>query len=214
MFRAILETQWRSTRGLVLLASILAFGVPLLSLQSARGRDAASFVQAMQVWGAAYAMVAALLGLLVAMAAWRADHLGRHTYALSLPIDRSRYSLYRLGAGALFLAPAVVAVLVGALLVAVSGAIPSGLHAYPVALTLRFALASVVAFALFFAISASSSRTAGYILAVIVGIVFAQFLVAALGRPQVDILGPVLEFILYRPGILSVFAGRWMLVDV
>jgi len=167
----------------------------------------------MQAWGGFYGIAAAGLGLLVAMAAWRPDHAGHHVYALSLPISRARYAGFRFAAGMLFLAPALLALLLGAAVVAMTGAIPSGLHAYPVALALRFALAAMVAFALFFAIASSTQKTAGIIVALIAGMFFAQYLLVMFGS-DFDVLGPLGDFIFIRPGILSVFSGRWMLVDV
>lgn len=215
MFRVIVWAQWKATRALVLLTTVLAFALPLAALRAASDFARPSeFVTTMQEWGPAYALLAAALGLLVALGAWRRDHLGGHAYALSLPIARSRYVLFRFGAGALFLAPTVVGLLLGGLLVAASGAIPAGLHVYAAALTLRFAFAALVAYAIFFAIAGSTSKMAGYILAAMGGLVFAQYLIEVLSPGGQDILGPVLNFILYRPGILSVFAGRWMLVDV
>jgi hypothetical protein len=215
MFRAIVWMQWKSTRALSLLTTIIAFALPLASLQLGRSAASASgFVAAMQAFGAAYALLAALVGLLVALGAWRPDHSGRHVYALSLPVPRSRYAMFRFGAGLLFLVPTIAALLVGALLVSVSP-IPEGLHAFPVALTLRFALASLVAYAIFFAIASSTNRTAGLIIAIFAGIIFSQYLLAVFadGERTVDVLGAVLDFVFVRPGILSVFAGRWMLID-
>lgn len=215
MFNAILWTQWKATRGIALLSALVAFALPLASLQSAVGSyRAQDFVARMQNWGTAYALLAAFSGLLVALAAWRPDLAGNHVYALSLPIARPRYALFRLGAGAAFLLPAVAGVLFGAVLVSISGAIPDGLHAYPVALTLRFTFAAVVAYALFFAIASSTPKTAGVVLGVIAGLIFAQYLLTVFADNRTDLLGPLQDFIFYKPGILSVFAGRWMLVDV
>ncbi len=215
MFEAILRTQWKATRALALLTTLMAFALPLASLQVAlNGSNPQEFVAAMQSWGGSYSVLAALLGLLGALAAWRPDHIGRHVYALSLPIPRSRYTLFRFGAGAAFLMPSIVALLIGALVVAASGAVPDGLHAYPIALTLRFALATIVSYALFFAIASSTPRTAGFIIAAMVGVIFAQYLLVVVADTGVNLLDPILNFLLYRPGILSVFAGRWMLIDV
>lgn len=215
MFQAILWTQWKASRGVVLVTTLLAFALPLASLQAASGATRAhGFVATMQQWGSGYALLAALVGLLVSLAAWRPDHVGSHVYALSLPLPRSRYALFRFGAGAAFLGPTIVGLLLGATLVAMSGAIPDGLRAYPLALTLRFAAAALVAYALFFAIASSTTKTAGYIIATLVGLVFAQYLIEVVASERVDILSPLLDFVFYRPGILSVFSGRWMLVDV
>lgn len=215
MFNAILKTQWNATRVMVLLTAILAFAVPLASLQDALGAlSPQAFVETMQKWGGAYAVLAALTGLFVGMAAWRPDQTGRHVYALSLPISRARYVMFRFAAGGVFIAPSVVALLVGALLVTWSGAVPESLRGYPFALALRFAFAAAVAYSMFFAIAASTSRTAGLILAAMAGVVFGQYLVNVIGSTEYDILGPITNFIFLKPGILSVFSGRWMLVDV
>lgn len=213
MFGAILRTQWKSSRLLILLATIVGFALPLASLNSARGTlNASQFIGAMQRWAGGYAILAAGLGLLIAMAAWQADHAGRHVYALSLPVSRARYSLMRMGAGAVFMVPPVLAVLVGALIVAVSD-IPNGLHAYPFALALRFAFAAAVAYAIFFAIASSTPQTAGVILGLIAAVIFTQYLMSVMGAQQ-DILEPIVRFIFVKPGVLSIFTGRWMLVDV
>jgi hypothetical protein len=213
MFTAITKTQWKWTRAVILLATVLGFTIPLISLQFARDAfNAADFVGRMQVGGVAYTLLAAGTGLLVALAAWNHDHRGRHVYALSLPVTRARYAMLRFGAGALFLVPPVLAVLVGATVVSLSSAIPAGLHAYPVALTLRFAFAAAVAYAMFFAVSSSTPRTAGVVIVVIAALFLAQFVLSLVS--QIDVLSYAGRWVFVEPGILSVFTGRWMLVDV
>ena len=88
-----------------------------------------------------------------------------------------------------------------------------GAHRWRWAIHLRFALAAMVAFSVFFAIASSTQKTAGIIVALIGGVFFAQYLLVMLGS-DFDVLGPLGDFIFIRPGILSVFSGRWMLVDV
>jgi hypothetical protein len=167
----------------------------------------------MQLWGVAYALLAGGAGLLMALIAWGHDHRGRHTYALSLPVSRARYVLMRLGAGAIFLAPPILAVLASSLIVAASGLIPNGLHAYPIALSLRFAFATLVAFTIFFAAGSASARTAAFVLGIIVALVLTQYLFSLLHIPY-DVLGHAMDKVFSSPGVLSVFSGRWSLVDV
>jgi hypothetical protein len=215
MFGAITAIQWKWSRGPALLATLIGFLIPVLSLQSARRAllTADEFVYIMQQFSIGYSMLAAGAGLVVALAAWAHDHRGRHVYALSLPVARWRYALMRFGAGALFLLAPTAGVLAGSLVVAAMGAVPSGLHVYPVALTLRFAFASGVAYAIFFAISASTAKTAGVILGIIGAFLLAQTTLAMLAV-RYDLLSSVSTLIFSPPGILSVFAGRWMLIDV
>lgn len=213
MFRAILETQWKWTRGIVLVATLAGFAVPIASLQSAHaGESQIQFVDTMQLWGAAYALLAAALGLFVAFAAWSHDHRGRHVYALSLPVTRARYALMRFGAGATFLAPTVIAVFAACLLVSALGGIPEGLRTYPVAVTLRFAFASLVAYALFFAIASSTQKAAGTLLGVVAAVLLVQYGLV-LAEVRVDLMRIVMQFLVSSPGVLSVFTGRWTLID-
>ena len=214
MFKAILRTQWQWTRVAVLLAAIAAFAMPLVSMNSGvQMRLPRSYIANMQEWGIGYALLAGTVGLLVAILAWSSDHRGHHVYALALPVARWRYVLMRFGAGIVFLLPVVAALAVGATVASVTFPIPQGLHAYPLALAGRFGLAALVAFAIFFAISAATARTAGFILGGIIAIVLAQALADATGLHW-KIVSHAVDLVLAYPGILSVFSGRWALIDV
>jgi hypothetical protein len=153
------------------------------------------------------------VGLLVGILAWSYDHRLRHVYALTLPIERWRYVLMRFTAGLALIALPIVTLLAGAEIVAHSSFVPVTLHAYPVALTLRFAFAALVAYAVFFAISSATARTAGYILASI-GLLFALQIVLQAAGSRVDLSGYFSDLFFAAPGLLAVFGGRWMLVDV
>jgi hypothetical protein len=107
----------------------------------------------------------------------------------------------------------VLALLAGAVLATHLTAIPPGLEGYPVALTIRFGLAVLVAYAVFFAISAGTTRTAGAILAVIGGLILVQVLASA-ADVHLDLLTPLQGVLLSWPGPLAIFTGRWMLIDV
>lgn len=217
-FRAVLYTQWKWSRIIVVLGTVGAFAIPLLSLQGAARADrgalqAQDLLRSVQSWGTLYPLLAATLGLLVAIAAWAADHRGRHIHALTLPLPRWRYVLLRFGAGFALLAAPIAAVLIGALLATVTATLPPGLQAYPLALALRFALAVFVAYAVFFAVSAGTARTAGIILAVIAALILVQ-VVAGMANLDLNLLETLQAALVFGPGPLVVFTGRWMLVDV
>jgi hypothetical protein len=218
MFRAILYAQWKWSRLIVTLGTVAAFILPVLSVQGA-SHAAASPMRAgeiltmVQAWGVLYPVLAAALGVLVAIATWAPDHRGRHVHALSLPLPRWRYVLLRFGAGLVLLAAPALAVLIGALLATRLAAIPPGLEGYPVALAIRFGAAVLVAYAVFFAISAGTTRTAGIILATIGALILVQVL-ASLANIDLDVLTPVQAALLLWPGPLAIFTGRWMLIDV
>ena len=215
MFDVMLKTQWKWTRMAVLLCVLAAFAMPLMSVNANLQAPAPrALIGNMQTWGIAYAVLAGLTGLLLAWLAWASDHRGHHVYALSLPVARWRYVLMRFAAGVVFLVPIVVALAIGAALATSSaGAVPPGLHAYPFALALRFGFAALVAFAIFFAISAASARAARYVLGAICVVLAAEFLTDAMGLHW-HIGAHAVDFLLVYPGILSVFSGRWTLIDV
>jgi hypothetical protein len=213
-WRALFETQWKWTRGVLLLISLTTFAIPLLSLRSsATARDDSLFITSMQAWSVGYAFAAAGVGLLIGILSWSYDHRLRHVYALSLPIERWRYALMRFTAGLTLIVLPVATLLVGAEIVAHSALVPQTLHAYPVALTLRFAFAALVAYAVFFAISSATARTAGYILAGI-GLLFALQIVLDAAGSRLNLGSYFADLFLAAPGLLAVFGGRWMLVDV
>ncbi len=115
--------------------------------------------------------------------------------------------------GAALLAAPVIAVSVGALLATWSATIPAGLQGYPGALAIRFALAVLVAYAVFFAVSAGTARTAGIILGLIGGVILVQ-IIAGVANIDLDLFGKLQVAILNWPGPLAIFTGRWMLIDV
>jgi len=218
MFRVILYSQWKWSRLIVVVGTVAAFALPVISMQgataSARGPlQTQELLRAVQSWGTLYPVLAAALGLLVAIATWAADHRGRHIHALTLPIPRWRYVLLRFAAGVTLLAGPVLAVLLGAVLATAMATIPPGLQGYPIALALRFAIAVLVAYAVFFAISAGTARTAGVILGAIGALVLIQVL-ANLANLELNLLSVLQLVVLNWPGPFAVFTGRWMLVDV
>jgi ABC-type transport system involved in multi-copper enzyme maturation permease subunit len=195
-----------------------AFALPLLS---ARGATVVSsdywliqeMLTSLQGWGLVYPLLACVVGLLLALTTWSADHQGKHIYALSLPVPRWNYVLLRFGAGAMLLAAPALALWLGALVATAATTLPPGLRAYPTILALRFGLATFVAYGIFFAISAGTSKTAGYVLGAIGGLVLIQLGADALGL-EVQILKPLLLRLVLWPGPFEIFTGRWMLFDV
>ncbi|HEX4632829.1 MAG TPA: hypothetical protein VH163_03290 [Gemmatimonadales bacterium] len=217
MFRAILYQQWKWTRLIIALATVAAFAIPLFSVRSASaGMDhdtAAQFLVDLQGWGILYPSLAGALGVLLAITLWAPDHRGRHVYSLALPVARWRFVTTRYVAGLMLLVPPVIALTLGALLAAAMAPVPTGLHPYPIALAIRFALALLVGFTLFFAVSSGTARTAGVILSSIAALVVIQVLVSATGS-ETNLLMPIVNFLLAAGGPFAIFTGRWMLIDV
>ncbi len=186
MFRAVLYSQWKWSRLIVVLGTVVAFAIPLLSLQGATRADrgalqAQGLLRAVQSWGTLYPLLAT--------------------------------ALVRFAAGFVLLAAPIAAVLIGSSLAVLTATLPPGLQAYPIALAVRFALALFVAYAVFFAVSAGTARTAGIILGVIAAVILVQ-VVASIASIELDLFGVAQTVLLLGPGPLAVFTGRWMLVDV
>ena len=218
MFRAILYSQWKWSRLIVAVGTIAGFALPLVSLQGAARADrspleAEALLHAVQAWGVLYPLLATALGLLVAIVTWAPDHRGRHIHALTLPLARWRYVLLRFATGATVLAGPILGVTIGALIAVAAATLPPGLHGYPLALAVRFALAALVAYALFFAVSAGTARTAGIILGVIGAIVVVQVF-ASVANLELNLADHLQMVLTNWPGPLAVFTGRWMLIDV
>ena len=217
MFRAILYTQWKWSRLVLLLATLAAFALPLLSVQSARQTmgywEIRQVLGAVQGWGVLYPVLASAIALIVAMVAWTPDHRGRHVYALSLPLPRWHYALLRFAAGATLLAAPVLAVWLGGIVATSLAVIPAGLHAYPTMLAARFALATLVVYSIFFAISAGTVRTAGYFLGAL-GLLVAFEGVANAAGAEIHLFEKLVVLLIVWPGPFDVLTGRWMLIDV
>jgi hypothetical protein len=212
MFRAILYTQWKWTRLATLVATVLAFAVPVLSVRDGSAFEPRLLVERLQAWSVAYAFLAAGAALAVALGAWGSDARGRHVYALVLPVARWRYALMRYAAGLALLAPVVVALLAGALVATRTIDMPAGLQGYPLALAARFLLALLVTYSLFFAVTAGSARTAGLVLAALVTLAVVHSITSSVGV-RLDLVTPLGHALFGEHGLLGVLGGRWMLID-
>jgi hypothetical protein len=213
---ALLRLQWNSARAWVIAAMVAAAGLPVVSVGLTWSSDAsrlATFLAELDAWSLFYPALAVVLGVAMAGLAWRADRRGDFVYALTLPIERWRYVLYRFAGGA-----ALILLVSGALwvaAVATVAAIHTGadLQAYPHALALKFALATLAVFSAAFALAAlpaSVRRVAARAIGVLLAL---QILVLLLGWDG-KWLVPVAQALTDRAGPLGLLGGRWMLLDV
>jgi hypothetical protein len=219
MYKQVLKAQWLAARLAVVSLAVIAFALPLLivtyggNLEGAPAGRVAVWLFAAEKIGTLIPGLALLLGLLLGLGAWAPDHAGKHVYALSLPVPRSMYILVRFAAGATLLALPTAALGLGALVATAAVQLPSGVHAYPVQLAVRFALASLVCYAIFFAISISTKRAVLATLGVVCGILLADLLLLAVGA-EGSVTETVFFFLTNWPGPLSILMGRWALFDV
>jgi len=218
MFAQIFRMQGRASALGVTLAAVAGFMVPIMAVQRAgfvnpSGWDIAEMLTMVESAGSLFPLLAIVLGLLLAVAAWSPDHRGQHVYALTLPIPRWHYVVLRFAAGTVLLIPVIAAVWVGGLVATDAATIPEGLRVYPGTIALRFGLAALVAYAAVFALAAGTKRTAAIIFGTLVGIILVQALLE-LAAIRVDVLRYTLLPLTDWPGPFEMLFGRWMLINV
>ena len=218
MFKQVLYTQWKWAQWGLLVACVAAFAMPAFALASLGGLDVSlasvsTVVNTMQGAGVGYGILAVLAGMWIAASGWSVNQQLDYVYALTRPVPRWYFVLLRFGGGTVLVGAVSVACLAGALVAAAVVRLPATLHAYPVALSLRFALALFVSFGASFgllgAASKTLSRSTAIGLAVALGIVIldATLLGGALS-------GAIGKFLVSRWSPIGVYIGRWMLIDV
>ncbi|HEY2806984.1 MAG TPA: hypothetical protein VGI92_14085 [Gemmatimonadales bacterium] len=219
MLGNILKAQWTSARAIVIVFGILAFTIPLASvfyggdLTISNVFQVSTWLATSRLVGQAIPITALALGVLLGMSAWSADHSGRHVYALSLPVPRWKFVLLRFEAGAILMAGPVAALGVGALLASAVVKLPTGIHAYPLQLTLRFAMAAMVMYAIFFAISIGTKRVVVGTLSAIGALILGDIALGAIGSSPALVEGAY-RLLTHWPGPLAILMGRWALFDV
>lgn len=227
MYRSFLFMHWKQIRFGLIPFVLAAFALPLLAVEGLGGLQANTvelnaYRQALgfSAWLPFFPVLAACVGITLALSAWNWDHQLKHVYALSLPIPRWRYALLKMSAGAVLVLVPTAAFGLGCLVATLSVDLPSGLHAYPAALTLRFLLAALLAYAAFFAMAAGTIRTTVVILSSIVVLaLFSQPITNAVVSLNPNWSGGnVMEWVMttsmQAPGPLQVYTGNWSLIDV
>jgi hypothetical protein len=227
MFRQIAFLQWKTSRFAVVLLLPLCIGLPLFLTRLAGsfanadlpGGASLGLLHFVDATSVAFPILAAAAGGALALTAWAWDHRTNHVYALSLPLERWRYTLMKMGAGTVMLLALAAGVLLGSLLGIALTQLPEGVHGYPIAFTLRFLFAALICYAVTFAFASGTMKTTVRIFTVlfvvfILGSVATEIAGRALGttiRSPASLLG---EALVTWPGPFNVFGGSWMLIDV
>jgi hypothetical protein len=225
MLRSMIFIHWKQANLALLPFVVAAFGLPLLSIQGLGDGIADPWLSyqafaATQLWLPLYPILAAAVGVTLALTAWNWDHQLGHQHALSLPMPRWRYALLKLAAGmALALVP-TLAFWVSAHLAAASVTLPEGLRTYPDALAFRFLLAVLVSYAALFAAAAGTVRTTLTVVTAVLVLLFVAGMASDLLVPLVPSLAGsnladwIVQGLVERPGPFAVFTGNWSLIDV
>jgi hypothetical protein len=218
MFRAMLFTQWKWSRAVLIPLVIATFAVPVYSVHqfsdaSLSRWQVSSMLASMQAWGLGYMFVSVFVGLIIASATWSFDIKLKHVYALSLPLPRWHYLILRYAAGAVLLLIPAFFLWIGGLVATASSTIPIGLHPYPTALALRFLLATFISYSVIFAASTVPKKIAIVIAIVVGALILTDAAIDYFSGNSILISG-LFDWAVRWPGFLEVFAGRWMLIDV
>jgi hypothetical protein len=229
MYQPMLFLHWKQIKVALIPFVIAAFGLPLLAVQGLGGSidmttaaaEAYRSVAAYRIWMPAYPLLAAGIGITLALSAWNWDHQLNHVYALSLPIARWRYAALKMGAGAILALVPATAFLVGAFTATAAVSVPAGLSAYPLALSVRFLLCILLAYAAFFALAAGTVKTTLSVVGACVGVfVLALVLDPFLQESGVrlfqntNMVDWIFRTLTANLGPFNVFTGDWMLIDV
>lgn len=228
MFGQIFFTQWKSLRLGMIPFVIAAFGLPIMAVQGLGGDHAGStsamldmqlLFKGWQSWLPIFPALAVTVGMVTALNAWNWDHKGEHLYALTMPIHRWRYALYKMGAGALLLLLPATAMWFGGITASASISLPPGLNTYPTLLAVRFLVAGVLAYSVMFALASGTIRTT----VIIFSTFFGGLLLMTLASDMLATAIPGWEWsataffehaLTQWPGPLQVFSGNWTLIDV
>lgn len=228
MYQPMLFLHWKQIKVALIPFVMAAFALPLVSIQGLGLPDdpelvsaaAYQMLMAAQIWLPAFPVLAVSIGVTLALSSWNWDHQLNHVYALSLPVPRWQYATLKMGAGAMLALLPAAGFWAGAHLAAASVVLPPGLNAYPNALAVRFFLAILVSYAMFFAMAAGTVKTT-------MVVVSATILALLLGGGLNDVLASfipyfrdtnvpqaILEALVSRHGPLEVLSGSWTLIDV
>jgi len=227
MYQPMLFIHWKQIRVALIPFVVASFGLPLVMVHwlgsspgAQNGMMAYRIVTQSAQWSGLFPILAAAIGVTLALSAWNWDHQLGHVYALSLPVPRWTYAGLKMGAGAVLALLPATAFWIGALLASASVTLPPGLHAYPTLLAIRFFAAILLSYAILFAMAAGTVRTTVWVVTSIALLL----IVAGLSRnllashfvvfQRMTPLEWVVHALTSLPGPFRIFSGNWLLIDV
>lgn len=228
MYQPMLFLHWKQIRFALIPFILAAYVLPLLSVQGLGVPDgmagtpleAYRVVSTGQVWLPFYPLLAAAIGITMALSAWNWDHQLKHVYALSLPLTRLEYSMLKMGAGAALTLLPIAGLWIGAHVASLSITLPEGLHAYPNQLAMRFGFATLVSYTALFAMASGTIRTTAVILTGIFVLLVSDSVVTPflsnffVTFEHTSFVEWVAQMTIAAPGPFEVFTGSWTLIDV
>ena len=213
IFRVMLAAQARYVAPFLALAVLIAVALPLANLQgidsgAAFKVDRTGILLAQSSYLAGmYPVLALCVGIFLAVATWLPDVHWRWVYVLTLPIERGRLALLRLGTGFTLILPVALTLWFSGLLAAAVADAESVVRAYPGALALRFFAGAASGF-LVGSLGVLAGRKLWLLPAFFLLIVVA-------GAVGVDLTFRLSDILFLHPlSPLHTLAGQWLLFDV
>jgi hypothetical protein len=219
MFVAMLRAQWIWSRPVVLFFLLAAFAVPLaavvISATFGEGfSSSSSYLMVGYGVGTIAGITLCTAAVAIALQNWAADERGSHIYALSLPIERRRYLLNRLGGGFLLVLLVSAALGVGGLIASLAIELPEELHTYPLSLASRALLAAWLTHAVAFAFRFGAGRRAGIVALGVLCVTVALVLMPVFVPSTSETIAGAWHWLLEHPGPFGILSGRWNFIDV
>jgi hypothetical protein len=218
MFRQMLFVQWKFSRDLLAFFIGIGFAIPLLVLWFALPRLGGASTRELMAVGQMVGWfslgLAVLAGGVVAAQGYSVDERNGHTYALTLPITRSRFLAIRAAAAFAILVLPALGVWLGGMLAAAQVALPATLRSYSGSLALRVLLAAWLAHSCVFALRYAAGRRAKIVLFALSASLVAAVMLATIAPGTRHVVSRAGDFLVTHPGPFGIFFGRWTLFDV
>ncbi len=228
MLKAVLFLMWRWSRWVMLVVATITFALPIVTAATLGGLHLADVpvrdvINTFSSAGLILIPLAFLIGVTMGASAWSADQQLGMVYLLTHPIPRWYHVLLRFTAGAIIACVPVLGLFLGCLVVALFGSAPEFVHAYPIALTVRFAAATLVCYGLIFGTAGAfdkaraddpvaTARALAWIGGGVVFVIGAVFLDRSLLHGALE--RGLTAFAAGQWSPVAVFVGRWGLFDV
>lgn len=218
-FRTMLYVQWKLQRAELLGFTLLTALIAPLSIWPGIGssidamRSNPMYIDRGMLIRTGGALLAVCIGAVLAVRPFFLDARVRHTYALALPTPRSHFALMRAGSGILLSLMPAAGFLIGCIIAAQILPDTLTIRSYSVELTVRFFLAMLMAFAVFFGLQYGlGGRARRWVLIsafTVLGVeVFTQFTLRS------SVITPVAEMLAGSLSPLRIYLDRWVLFDV
>jgi hypothetical protein len=218
-YTALLRTHWTLANYAWIgfaLAVLGAMLLPLVLPDTALGLSATSDAVARMgrstaVAGGIIAFLAFGAGATAGIFLPSADPAANRLYRMILPIARWQMALLEFGAGSTFIAIMALWLLVCGGAFAAFGPIPEGMHAYPLALALRFAATALLVQSFFLSLNRATERTQIRGAIVVFGLIGLAIILTLFGFGW--LIERALTLLFTSGGPLRILIGSWQLVD-